>query len=212
MRLKRTLADDRPMPILHGLPRLGKLVKGDKATRNADGRIVKPGKDLDYLRFKPAPGYEHLARLFTELYGEKPMTFESVLLLGNSADDVFSSCMEEWGAGSIKRRCDQEVQLIRYDADTAAINSFSPSDPAAPACELLCGRRCECKMIGRFSIFLPLLAQESNIFGYVTVETHSKHDILEIDAALHSAERIMGGLFGIEFSIARVEREISVPM
>lgn len=187
-------------PIAEGLPRLGKLRKGSEKTRN------KPGEDLNHFRFTPDEEFIDMAvkDAFTAIYGKKPSVFEDVRLPSNDVEDVFSTWMEWWTAG--------ETLQIRTDGQTVVREYVNHSDGYQDTNRPVKQDELEnCKPVGRLNIMLPQLINEIGILGVITVETHSKHDIINIHKYLTMVNNLYGKLTGIPFLFGRVDKTISTP-
>lgn len=195
------------MPIkrlqMHGQPEafpcIGKLRKGgEKQKKVKDGREYEVrGRDLDHFRFDTDD--QKAAADFAAAYGAEPKSI-TVFLPYATPDENFRAWLEEYGAGSLKRRCDGELMDFHRDAKTG-IGSNTPKP-----CEKACGL-CKCDEVGRLSIIIRELVR----FAYVTVETHSIYDIVEITANLRAAYAMSGDLRKIQFVLSRRDREISTP-
>ena len=188
-----------PIKSIHGsaterFPSLGILRKGAPKTE-----ANKPGRDLQFFRFSN-PSRPELEVLFRELYGEQPAELH-VYLPGRTLNDNYSYYMEEWVAGGLQHRCDGETCNIWLGEDKHYHRESKPCPGG-------------CKPVGRLSLILPELWKAGHV-GYVTMETHSLHDIMNIQAALMATFDSRGdnplGLRGIEFVLRRMPEEISVP-
>jgi hypothetical protein len=189
-----------------GMPKIGTLFKGSKKRPHPS----KPGKflnglDLQYFRYEPEPEFAETAQLFSRLYGETPEVFERVYLAGSTTDEVFPAFMEEWNGTTLVRRCDRDDQLRWYDAQQAR-HLDTPK-----ACEMLCGRKCGCKQIGRLKLVFPRLMEETGVFGYIAFSTHSVYDIVRIDSQLRDVEYLRGHLAGVPFIFGRAPDTFSAP-
>lgn len=183
-----------------GLPRIAKLYKGDE--KPAQGN--RPGKDLNHFRVEFEPAYEHLREWWIETFKETPTEFKGVLLAGNTPDEVFPYWLEEWNSNTLLHRCDGESQVQYWDKRAAKY------DRTPISCERALGGQCGCKETGRINLILPELT-DLGYFGYVALNTHSKHDILTLTARLGLAYRMTGGLWGVPFTIGRSVQEKSAP-
>lgn len=183
-----------------GLPRIAKLYKGDEKPESGN----RPGADLNYFRVEFEPQYEYIRPVWLRLYGEQPVEFAPVFLAATTVDEAFSNWKEEWNAAqTLLHRCDGETQVIHFDSTTQDYIK-TPTACAAPSCG--------CKAIGRLSLILPELVQETGLLGTVSVSTHSLNDILTVYRYLADIQRLRGGdLNGIPFIFGRAAREISAP-
>ena len=181
--------------VIPRFPRLGKLRKGGE--KNAQGGY---GPDLDHFRFtsdNPA-----IVAAFHEAYGNTPASL-NVYLPYPTVDENFATWKELWGAGGLVHRCDgKTMQVWRTPQGTF---SQEPK-PCTGGCD----------EVGRLTVIVPELWKAGYI-GYVTVETHSLHDMMNITAILLAVKKdrdFQGnprGLEGIEFVLRRRKEKISTP-
>ena len=185
-------------PGLSGLPRLGKLRKGAAKEQG------KAPRDLSFFRMTFDKEYAYLAKPWERMYGTSPEFFDPVRVAGSTTDEVFSFYLEEWTATTLIRRCDEEMQVRHY---VPASDTWS-DEPIA------CVRACEgcaCKQVGRLNLMFLEFMRETGALGYITVETHSKNDIVEMHEKLTSYEEMFGSLNGVQFKFGRAPEEISRP-
>ena len=175
-------------------PRLGKLRKGDEKPQAGN----KPGAELEYFRFtsdNPA-----IVAAFHEAYGNQPAMLR-VYLPYPSTEMNFASWKEAWAAGGLVHRCDGVTCQIWRTPD----GKYSQQPKPCPG---------GCKEVGRLEVILPELIT-AGFVGYVTLETHSLHDLMNITATLEavrqSAQDRPNGLQGIEFVLRRKKERISTP-
>jgi hypothetical protein len=166
---------------------------------NAKGQEISVmGADLDHFRF--VSEYEEVAAAFQEAFGEKP-TLLRVYLPYRTAEENFSTWKEAWAASGLVHRCDGQTMVIWRTADGKYSREPQPCDG-------------KCKEVGRLEMVVPELLQ-AGFVGYVTLETHSQHDLMNITASLRAAEEARGdhplGLRGIEFTLRRRKERISTP-
>lgn len=185
-----------------GLPRIGKLHKGDKKTD-----ANKPGKDLDYFRIEFAPEFADLREEWEAMYGEEPDGFEQVFMTYATVDEAFASWKEDWNASAtLLHRCDGDHQILWYSQQAQAYSHSKEK------CAAISPNPCACKNVGRLNLLIPDFIQETGILGYIEVETHSINDILTIYRTLADVQRINGGtLLGVPFSLGRATKKISAP-
>lgn len=174
-------------------PRLGKLRKGGE--KNAKGQY---GPDLDYFRF--TSDNPVIVDAFHEAYGEKPVALH-VYLPYPQVEMNFSTWKEQWAAGGLVHRCDGETcQIWRTPQGT-----YSQQPKPCPG---------GCDEVGRLTVILPELIR-AGFVGYVTLETHSLHDLMNMTATLLvvAQDRVNNprGLQGIEFVLRRKKERISTP-
>jgi hypothetical protein len=118
-----------------------------------------------------------------------------------STEMNFSTWKEAWAAGGLVHRCDGETCQIWRTPD----GKYSQEPKPCPG---------GCKEVGRLEVILPELIT-AGFVGYVTLETHSLHDLMNITATLEavrqSAQDRPNGLQGIEFVLRRKKERISTP-
>jgi len=192
--------------IAEGLPIIGKLRKGSPKSSN------KPGKDLDHFRFTPNAEYIEMGAqdAFHDIYGKTPAMFQNVWIVSDDIDEAFSTWLEWWTANETLQLRTNGVTVVReYKADLGVnskpIGYVDSERPVLPV-ELE-----NCKEVGRLNIMLPELIEALGVIGVVTVETHSKNDILNLHRYLTMVKRMYGKLIGIPYMFGRVDKEISTP-
>lgn len=174
-------------------PCLGKLKKGAPKPKKG------PGEDLTYFRFDSSDA-DAVAR-FEELYGNEPTSIP-VMLPYDKVDECFFTCKEEWASGGLKYRCDGEFLMARQ-LDSGAIQQHF----AAPIeCQKTQGS-CNCKETGRLSVVIRGL----NRFAYVSCETHSINDIVNLYEQLCAVFEEFGSLRKVPFVLTRRPERISTP-
>lgn len=180
--------------VIPRFPRLGKLRKGGEKPQTGN----RPGAELEYFRFtseNPA-----IVGAFHEAYGTQPAMLR-VYLPYPSTEMNFSTWKEAWAAGGLVHRCDGETCQIWRTPD----GKYSQEPKPCPG---------GCKEVGRLEVILPELIT-AGFVGYVTLETHSLHDLMNITATLEavrqSAQDRPNGLQGIEFVLRRKKERISTP-
>lgn len=170
-------------------PRLGVLRKG--APKPEKG----PGKDLTFFRF--VSDDQNAVQAFIEAYGTEPRRI-NIYLPFATKDENLEAWMEEWGAGSLKHRCNGETCVIWQD-DSGLYHDDPKPCPG------------KCKPVGRLMVIVP----EFERLAYVQVLTTSWWDCQELAANLAAAEEtvaLMGrDLRGVPFVLTRVPRMISTP-
>lgn len=185
--------------VIPQFPQIGKLRKGGEKTPKGFG------PELDHWRFtSERPEVE---KAFYDFYKSEPRTIQ-VYLPYATPEEAFDTWCEVWNASSLVHRCDGENMTIWLEGDTYKRGSkpcdngqHKDGDPLNDA-------------IGRLSVIIPVL-WEVGYIGYVTMETHSKNDIINISRALEATYQARQsnelGLRGILFSLRRVPEKISVP-
>lgn len=167
-------------------PIIGKLRKGDKKPNGN-----QPGKDLEYFRFDTDDA--DAMKKFSEAYGNEPKAI-TVYLPFHTIEENFTSWQEEYSAGGLKHRCDGETCVIWQKPD----GKYSHEPKPCPG---------GCKAVGRLTVIIPELMR----FAYVSVETHSINDIMQLDRNLLAAFAPTGDLAGIPFLLIRRLVSISTP-
>ena len=168
------------------IPTIGKLRKGGpKGAR-------QPGKDLDYFRFTSERA--EVVAAFGEAFGEEPREVKAYLT-AKSAVENFDPWKEQWdGGGRLLHRCDGEYCVLWRGEDGKMVG-----DPERALQHPCPGK---CKETGRLSLIIPAL-WEADCVGLVTLETHSKYDIVHMNTVLSEIEEQAAehDLWGIEFVI-----------
>jgi hypothetical protein len=190
--------------VLGNFPRMGKLHKG--AEKTDKGTV---GRDQDYFRLSLEPQYEEVIRpAFVQLFGEKPMQFNNVLVAADSADLGFRYFYEEWAHARLLRRCDGEDIVVQFHE---AEQRYS-NEPVNCTCNPL-NRSCHER--GTMDIVIPSLFDLTGMWGKFTVLTGSVYDII----ALRSSMRIAGvfhaqmenlSFWSIPFRVGRAVRSVPV--
>ncbi|MGH9767213.1 MAG: hypothetical protein ACREAB_07240 [Blastocatellia bacterium] len=168
-------------------PEIGVLRKGAPKPENGN----KPGADLTYFRLDTND--EAFARKFKEFYGEEPRVIHAFVPYNTTAQN-FEAWREEWGASSLKHRCNGQTTVLWLTPHGTYSHEMKP-----------CPGRC--KPTGRLKIIIPELKR----MAHVAIVTTSIHDILTINANLQALELARGSLRGIPLLIRRAPREISAP-
>lgn len=167
-------------------PIIGKLRKGDKKPNEK-----QMGKDLDYFRFDTDDA-DAMSK-FAAKYGSEPKAI-NVYLPFRTIDENFSCWQEAYTAGGLKHRCDGETCVIWQDEQGKYRHDPKPCPGG-------------CKEVGRLTVVIPELLR----FAYVSVETHSVNDIMQLQRNLNAAFALRGDLTGIPFLLIRRPVEISTP-
>jgi hypothetical protein len=174
-------------------PRIGKLRKGDEKVSDR-----KPGAELNYWRF--TSDRDGAVEAFAAVFGSQPQRVQ-VYLPYAGVEENFQTWKEEWGAGSLKHRCDGETCTIWLGEDGRYHQEPKPCPGG-------------CKEVGRLELIIPELFQAGHV-GTVTMETHSLNDLISITETLMKTAELRGdnplGLRGILFNLRRVPEQISVP-
>ena len=193
------------LSIRPSLPRLGKLRKGGEKQKRGEKEIQ--GKDLDYFRFTSSR--PEIMEAYRKYYGTNLKSLH-VYLPYATPHECFETWMEAWGKSVLLHRCDGQRVILMYDQQAAKHVRYDhlqyDQRPVCPG---------GCKHGGRLELILPDL-WEHGFPGYVTMETHSKHDLIRIMSLLQKyyQERQNNGhdLRGIEFTLRRITEQVSVPI
>lgn len=169
-------------------PRIGELRKGGE---KVDPK--RPGPDLTYFRFTSQN--DAVVKKFAAVYPGQPQSV-NVFFPYATTDENFEAWQEEWGAGSLKHRCDGEyVVMIQRNGEYV---QPAPKTVKCPG---------NCKQVGRLKVIIPELGR----LAYVVALTTSIWDITEVHSNLTAYEALRGDLRGIPFILSRVPRMISTP-
>ena len=192
--------------------RIGKLRKGEPKTS-----VTCPGKDIEgAFRFTAEDDDKDIQAAFETAYGHRPEHVDAFLATPD-IDEAWECWKEEWTASSLKHRCDGIKCVTWQDADleyhhvnwdearqcyTNDLGQVVPLEqiPDCPG---------GCKEVGRLQLLLPEMIAAGYV-GPVTLETHSKHDILSITGGLNDLQaKSNGNLAGILLRVYRVTQEIT---
>jgi hypothetical protein len=177
---------------------IGKLRKGAEKIST-----TKPGEELPHWRF--TSDVPEIEQAFVEAYGADPVDLEVYIPHANP-DAAFPTWCEIWGATGLVHRCDGATMQVWLEGDhyvrgeKPCNGGHSKGEPMNDA-------------VGRLEVILPKLIQAGHV-GTVVMETHSRHDLMNITKVLHKVfndRRSPEGLRGIPFTLSRLERTISVP-
>jgi hypothetical protein len=175
-------------------PRIGKIRKGGEKPANG------VGPDLDHFRF--VSPYPEVVRAFAESYPGRPRDVR-IFIPHDTVEDAFHTACEVWNKTGLIHRCDG-VMMSVWREGARYVRGVRPcagghreNDPHRDA-------------IGRLEFIIPELV-EKGFVGYVGLETHSLHDILNITRVLSAIYKSQGTLAGVEFLLRRVKENISVP-
>ena len=176
-------------------PRLGKLRKGGEKTDKAFG------PDLDHFRFTsddPA-----VVEAFVSAYGNEPRLI-NVFIPHACPADAFQTWAEIWSATGLVHRCDGQNMTVWLDNGKYQRGS-KPCPGGHEKNDYLNDA------VGRLDVIIPELVMAGHV-GYITLETHSKHDLLNIMAVLQAAsDEGRRDLRGIPFVLRRVQESVSTP-
>lgn len=178
-------------------PRLGKLRKGGERPANGNA----PGPDLDHFRF--VSENEEIVAAFVEAYGETPRLI-NVYLPHATPAEAFPTWAEVWGATGLVHRCDGKNMTIWLE-EGKYIRGSKPCMGGHKDNDYLKDA------VGRLDVVIPELVMAGYV-GYVTLETHGKHDMLGILSTLQAvSDEGRRDLRGIPFVLRRVQESVSTP-
>jgi len=181
--------------IIPSLPRLGKLRKGGEKSGN------KPGADLDHFRFTSHD--PQIVAAFNDAHSEQDkVRTVNALLFFPTVEDNFSTWIEEWDASGLVWRGDGEFDYIWREGDRYK-NGKRPHVKTA-------NEDRNASIVGRLQFLVPGLIERGYV-GFVTLETHSNHDLRNIASVLMAGEQQLGSLAGMQIVLRRVKENISVP-
>ena len=196
--------------VIPKFPTLGKLRKGGPSVekQTQSGKTYNTyGEDLDHFRFTSKD--KAVAEVFAAAYGDQPAQL-SVFLPYRTPEECFQTSKEKWSAGGMVHRCNGRIMSVWREGKgyargekpcpyygVAQTDDQKKQDPP-------------CDEVGRLEVILPELFKAGYI-GYVTMETHSIHDIRNIQAALELAYQARQDLRGIQFTLCRVLQDVSTP-
>ena len=179
------------------LPYIGVIRKGGPMhERTKEGRTYKiMGKDLDHFRFTSEDA--DVTTRFEALFTKEPKEIKIQLPFATTEEN-FDAWKEAWAASGLVHRCDGETMHRWQRPDGTFCDDPKPCDSHTKP------ERERCKEIGRLKVFIPELGR----MALVTVQTSSKHDIVNIHGALKVLERQCKSLIGIPFVLTRKEADI----
>ncbi len=188
-------------------PRLGKLRKGGERVEKTNARGEKYttfGEDLDHFRFTGEKA--EITAAFYAHNEEQPAELRCFLAYP-TPDEAFEVWAEIWGASGLVHRCDGVNMTVWLEGN----KYVAGSKPCAGGHKDGDYKK---DAVGRLNLILPELLMAGHV-GYVTLETHSKNDIVHIMSVLLETYRKAyaggGDLTGIEFVLRRVQETISAP-
>lgn len=178
-------------------PQIGVLRKGAPKAPNA------PGKDLKYFRLDTK--LTDVAQAFEAVYGKEPVSVRVFLPYQTPAANL-DAWREEYGAGSLIHRCDGETMVIWRTPEAKYSQERKPC-PYMNGTKQRTSKEPGCKPVGRLKVIVPELQR----LAYLTVQTTSIHDIIELTGNLDAAYALRQDLRGIPFILRRAPRMISMP-
>lgn len=184
------LTDD----IVPRLPRLGKLRKGGEKTAKGFG------EDLTHFRFTSDKA--DIVEAFTAALGPQPNRLR-VYLPYQTVEQAFPTWCELWDKTGLAHRCNGETMTVWRNG-----SKYERGSKPCPGGHEKNDFRNDA--VGRLDLLIPELIQ-AGFVGYVTLETHSLHDILNITRVLAGVYDARRDLRGIEFILSRVKENISTP-
>lgn len=189
--------------VLGNFPRIGKLRKGAEKPED-----LKQGlKDLSHFRLTLDPQFEYMRPEFVRIYGDKPEVFRGVQLAAESADQAFDYWFEDWKHAKLMRRCDGEDICVHLDEDMEYRTNPLPCtcDPFKPVC----------KQSGRLDIVLPEWCLATGTWGKLTIETHSKYDVLALRGCMITSGFFMNQIpeirfWNVPFVVGRAPKKVPI--
>lgn len=178
-------------------PRIGVLRKGGPKPNDK-----QPGPDLgENFRFtgNDAGVDADWAAVFgTDDKGQLLVDGLSIRLPYPTVDANWQAWREHWVAGGLVYRCDGEQHVLWRDQAGQVVTDNPQPCP---------GRTCLAKPVGR----LEVLVSDLRRMGTVTVQTTSKHDIMNLDGCLRALALAFGDVSRLPLRLSRVSRQISTP-
>lgn len=194
------------LPDCAGTVRKGE--EGEEKTKTVDGKEVpykSVGKDRASFRIVLKSQYAWLAEHIKELYGDNPVEFDDVVILGKSPGHMLDYWYEQWTSGLPLVKCDGVTQVLHKEG----VNTSRVPTPCA--CELA-GQRA-CRPHGTMRIMLMRLNAKIERFVYFVVETGSMHDVKRLrNSIAHSADLYGNALSHVVWILGRAPDMITVPM
>jgi len=178
-------------------PQIGILRKGAPKAPNA------PGKDLKYFRLDTK--LPDVQAQFEAVYGKEPVSVRVFLPYQTPADNL-DAWREEYSASSLLHRCDGETMNTWRTPDGKYSQERRPC-PYMAGTKQRTKKEPGCKPVGRLKVIVPELQR----LAYLTVQTTSIHDIIELTGNLDAAYALRNDLRGIPFILRRAPRMISMP-
>jgi hypothetical protein len=196
-------------------PEIGRIKKGSPKQKNERGVEVM-GKDLKYFRVEFDPSNEDAIKTFHEVYGEQPQAIR-ILLPFNEIHRMWDAYYEAYTAGRMIARADGERYLFLVNPQTGQTvvangepqMEFKKEEPVG----FYFSQKKEkkpifAKPIGRLRVIVPELRR----LAYLTLQTTSIYDILNISSQLDAISFITNGhITGVPLILKRVPRMISCP-
>ncbi len=184
-------------------PTLGKLRKGAERVKktNQQGKEYWTfGEELPHFRF--TSDRPEIVEAFYKHNDAEPQELRCYMAYP-TPDEAFSVWAEIWGASGLVHRCDGVNMTVWLEGN----KYVTGSKPCAGGHKDGDYKK---DAVGRLNLILPELLMAGYV-GYVTLETHSKNDIVHIMSVLLEVYRKGGDLTGIEFVLRRVQETISAP-
>lgn len=197
-------------------PEIGQIRKGAPKQPN------RPGEDLTYFRVIFDEKETEAARIFQEVYKEKPEEIR-IFLPFNELPRMWDAWYEGYTAGRLVARADGEYftwlidtetgeVLVKggIDVKTGAPRSFDPKKAVGYYTNSKTGKKepVYAKPIGRLKVIIPELQRAA----YLTVMTTSVWDIIHISEQFEAFSHLNNGqIAGIPFVLRRRPKMISCP-
>lgn len=188
-------------------PRAMAILRKGSPKQQKNGKEIQ-GKDLDHFRLDPQFQGEGLNKqvleIFHQAYGKEPRAI-NIWLMDPNPTRNFEAWMEAYGPGYLKARCDRETITLWYNG-YRYVNEPRPCkfNEETQSCPL------GCKQVGRLLFWIPELFK-AGYSGPVLFETHSKHDIANIDSTVNWLSSLTDNIRSIPLTLERVQEEITRP-
>lgn len=185
-------------------PRLGIIRKGDpKQQRTKDGKTYEVvGHDRDSFRVVFDSQYKPFEPIFTDMYGETPVEFRNLMLLGDTPDTILQAWLEERTQTKLLHRCDGDTQETRF-VDGEYVHDNAP-------CVKKAGGKCNCTERASLRVVMMDFTLEAGVWGYFKVETGSLYDIINLNNCLQFINGFQD-LRGLRWVLGRSPKTVSVP-
>lgn len=183
-------------------PQIGILRKGAVKGVSQKGTPM-PGKDLKFFRLDTK--LPDVQAAFEEVYGKEPVSVR-VFLPYQTPQQNMEAWREEYSASSLIHRCDGQTMTIWRTA-TGGYSQDPKPCPYANGTKQRTQKEPGCKPVCRLKVIVPELQR----LAYLTVQSTSIHDIIELTGNLQAAYALHNDLRGIPFILRRAPRMISMP-
>lgn len=210
------LTDNDTLDERSRLPLIARIYKGEPREKG------KFPQDLNYFRVEFLPQYADMGRAFHKIYGNEPREFANIKLVRPNVQEAFPTWLEKWSGSTLDRRCDGEICHKHWDAsknqmDFTRIPCICNTEKGQPDPRKPGKNKRLCDYRGLLSFMIPefhkVLAEQypdvQNVFGTFLLTVKSPEDMREIGAVLTQAEKLMGDLTLVPFTLGRALKSIS---